>query len=326
MKNKILIIIPYFGEFPNFFQLWLKSCEFNKDINWIIFTDNHKAYDYPSNVKVVYTEFLTIVDRIQKLFDFNISLKTPYKLCDFKPAYGHIIENEIAGYDFWGHCDVDLIFGKISNFVTDSILDRYDRIFSHGHFCLYRNSFEINRLYRNLKGIRQDYKMVFSSDESFSFDESGRTEGMNKLISMNNVRQYKKTTFDDIIPKHANFVSSRMPSKFESMSFDQFKKIPALFKFEDGILLKNFYFKDEIYESESMYVHFQRRPMKLELLSSISNCFIIIPNKFIDNQGVDICLFEKCKYRYTYPNYVLRVLRKEIQKKLKSLKMKLNLN
>ena len=28
---KIAFILPYFGEFPNYFKLYLKSCEFNKD-------------------------------------------------------------------------------------------------------------------------------------------------------------------------------------------------------------------------------------------------------------------------------------------------------
>ncbi len=38
--NKIVVIGVYFGNFPEYMNLWLKSCEFNKEIDFIIFTDN----------------------------------------------------------------------------------------------------------------------------------------------------------------------------------------------------------------------------------------------------------------------------------------------
>lgn len=48
---KICLIIPYFGEFKNYFQLFLNSCANNPTINWLIFTDSDQAYFYPDNVK-----------------------------------------------------------------------------------------------------------------------------------------------------------------------------------------------------------------------------------------------------------------------------------
>lgn len=41
MKS-IIIIVPYFGEFPNYFQLFLNSCKYNESINWVIITDKEK--------------------------------------------------------------------------------------------------------------------------------------------------------------------------------------------------------------------------------------------------------------------------------------------
>ncbi|MFQ7323498.1 MAG: DUF6625 family protein [Streptococcus sp.] len=40
--------------------------------------------------------------KVQSKFDFKISLKTPYKLCDYKGAGGLISEEELKGYDYWG--------------------------------------------------------------------------------------------------------------------------------------------------------------------------------------------------------------------------------
>ena len=46
----------------------------------------------------------------------------PYKLCDLKPAYGHIHERDIAGYRFFGYGDIDIVYGQISDFYTGKLV------------------------------------------------------------------------------------------------------------------------------------------------------------------------------------------------------------
>ena len=91
----ILFICPYFGKLPiAHMKLWLLSCEKNPTINWLILTDDYtEELKYPSNVKVVYTTLEAIKQQVQKMFDFPIYLDHPYKLCDYKPAYGYIFLN-----------------------------------------------------------------------------------------------------------------------------------------------------------------------------------------------------------------------------------------
>ena len=55
--KKIVFICPYFGSFPNYFNLTLKSIEYNKTIDWLIITDIKEKYDYPDNVKVINMSF-----------------------------------------------------------------------------------------------------------------------------------------------------------------------------------------------------------------------------------------------------------------------------
>ena len=63
----IVFICPYFGKLPkNQFPLWLKSCKYNYNIDWIIFTDDKTKYDYPTNVKVIYMKFDEFKDILQK--------------------------------------------------------------------------------------------------------------------------------------------------------------------------------------------------------------------------------------------------------------------
>ena len=112
------MIIPYFGKLPNYFDLWLESVRHNLDYNFLIITDEEIENNLPENVRVIKSSFEDLVKKIQSLYPFKISLKSPYKLCDYRPAYGEIFKEELVKYDFWGYCDVDLIFGSINHFTV----------------------------------------------------------------------------------------------------------------------------------------------------------------------------------------------------------------
>ena len=167
MNNRILFIVPYFGKFHNYFQLWLQSCKYNPTINWLVLTDDTTDYEFPPNVKVVYTNFKEVVAQIQANYDFPIVLNKPYQLCEFKVAYGDIFSNYILGYDFWGHCDIDLIWGNLRRHLTDDILNSFSKISWRGHLTLYKNNDRINKLYRQpIEGI-EFYKLPSQTQQGF---------------------------------------------------------------------------------------------------------------------------------------------------------------
>ena len=91
----IAYIIPYFGKLPEMFDLWLKSCALNPTIDWLLFTNDKTEHQYPNNVKVTYMTFTELVSKIQSKFPFKILVPSPYRLCDYKVAYGHIFEEEL---------------------------------------------------------------------------------------------------------------------------------------------------------------------------------------------------------------------------------------
>lgn len=76
-NNKICLILPYFGKFNNYFDLWLNSCKYNERIDWHIYTDDHTAFNYPKNVIVHYCLFSDLRKRIQSLFGSDIILAQP---------------------------------------------------------------------------------------------------------------------------------------------------------------------------------------------------------------------------------------------------------
>lgn len=174
MKNKIVFIIIYLGEFPWYFPYFLKSCAFNPDIDFKIFSDNNIPPSVkPSNVELINYSLDQFNKDATIALSIDIKLREAYKLCDFKPAYGYIFAEYIKEYDFWGYCDIDLIFGNVRRFMDDELLSKYDVISARhdyltGCFALYRNKRNINTLFKQSK----DWKKVFSDNANFFFDET----------------------------------------------------------------------------------------------------------------------------------------------------------
>lgn len=275
---KILIIIPYFGNFPNYFDFFLKSCKLNSDIEWLIFTDNKQFYDYPNNVKVIYSSFDDIKQTIQNKFDFKISLETPYKLCDYKPAYGYIFSDYIKEYDFWGYCDIDMIFGRIANFINKNLLEEYDKIGHLGHLSLYKNKLDINTMFLKASHGKYRYKEVFTNSRIFVFDEWADIN-INTLLLENNKKIYYEENIIDVYP---------WDSYFNPIHFDLYNRLwrkddkNTLIKWENGCIFKIQKLKKGFEKKECLYAHFQKRKLNMDYTILEDNEFYVVPNKIIN--------------------------------------------
>lgn len=45
--NKICLLEPYYGTFPNYFHLWIKSASLNPNIDFYIISDSFFPYELP---------------------------------------------------------------------------------------------------------------------------------------------------------------------------------------------------------------------------------------------------------------------------------------
>ena len=174
-KKSVALIICYFGKMPWYFNYFVHSCEYNPSVDFYIITDNADSRDrkMPNNIKLIYKTLREVSLMAAEKLGFEVNISYGYKLCDFKPAYGFIFSDLLKGYDFWGHCDLDIIFGNIGNFITDELLDNFELIsvrhdWLSGCFLLYKNNAKLNTLFLHSK----DYKKVFSSDKHYCFDET----------------------------------------------------------------------------------------------------------------------------------------------------------
>lgn len=307
--KKIVFICPYFGKLPNQqITLWLQSCRYNPTIDWIILTDDRTTIlRCPDNVRLVYMTLSTLKQTVQKRFPFPISLDQPYKLCDFKPAYGYMFPQYVEGYDYWGHCDMtDCIFGNLRKFLTDVFLASADKLLFLGHMTLYRNSDEINRrIFAELKSSPNNAAKILGSSENYAFDEINSTS-INTIYLQHGWEVARQDNmYVDICPLYKAFESCQY-----SVDFQQFieKGVMHVFEWNEGILYDCKIKKGVgIEKTEIAYVHFQKRQM-LNLVKEMKH-FLIIPNKFVDaDKSVTIDFIKSVsRYRIFYlPYFVLR--------------------
>lgn len=137
---KKILILPYFGEFPEWFD----------------------KYQAP-------TGYTMLIDRDLEKFKERVRSKLGIeypgvwgnpKVWDYRCALGLLYENEIKDYDFWGHADLDVVWGDLNKFVPDSLLENLDVYSSHseyvcGCFSLYRNSPFVNDLFKTSLNWRE---------------------------------------------------------------------------------------------------------------------------------------------------------------------------
>lgn len=193
MKNNyelptIAILMPYFGEWPFWIELFIESCRKNPTIDWYFISDCGKLDSFPDNIKYQELNFQEYKDLVSSRLSINFIPDNAYKICDIRPAFGLIHEDLIRDYDFWGFGDLDLVYGDLRTLYSTEYLSKYDLYSNHatrisGHLCLIRNTEKMRNVFRKIP----DWKDKFSNQSHMALDEKA---------------------FSKLFVKHKNFPSS----------------------------------------------------------------------------------------------------------------------
>jgi hypothetical protein len=165
---KKLLIIPYFGQYPSFMNQWIANMEYLKPY----------GYDY------------LLVGSLKK-FEQRIKDKLGIDPCiihgtgkpwDYRGALGVLFEEEIKGYDYWGHTDFDCVYGDVNKFMPDEELVKYDLWSNHhcyvcGPWTLYKNTEKVNNIFREC----DDWKERLEEPQATGWVEQGYSEKVDEL-------------------------------------------------------------------------------------------------------------------------------------------------
>lgn len=290
--HSLIIVYPYFGKFPNYFNLFIKSLKFNSEVDFIFITDNKKIImkykNYSPNIFFKYMSFNEITTLIKNKICADAIIDTPYKLCDYKSFYSIIFEDIIKTYAYWGFGDIDLIFGKITDYIHfDSGIDIY---YKAGHLQIFRNTNKINNLINTIP--EQAKNNVFLNKSICYFDE----------------RQYSRYNMAQKIPdirSHFDFLDYAdiypySPILFRHYNWEDCFDNPSIYLWDNGCLYVLYLdSSNNLKKANILYVHFRKRFFYKNHISK--NKFYVLGNKIIHDISNDkiIKYLSQKKYRYS---------------------------
>ncbi len=307
--KKIVVFCPYFGNLHPMFPLWLNSCGCNPDIDFILFTDRKTGAVLPENVRIIYITFKKFREYIGYRFDFTVCLPTPYKLCDYKPSYGYVLEEYARGYDYWGYCDMDMIFGQILQFVPQGGLGKFEKISYLGHLCLYKNEEEINKSFMKTERGTLSYRDIFQSKVSFAFDETG-TYGINQIFERRGYRIYR-------YERHIADIDCYSPNMNISVHDGEtysVKKKKQVFSFEKGHIYGWAAEKNRVRKTEYAYFHAQKRPYHVPF-HTVPEKYLLLPDGAVRYRVPSKQFIESCQKNMDIMRYI-KIKRKAAENRL----------
>jgi len=270
---KICIISVWFGQLPDMFKLWLKTCEKNKKVDFIIISDTDLV-DLPKNVKSYYYTLDLLKKSIENKLQMQIVLDRPYKCVDYKPTYGFIFSEYLENYDYWGYCDMDLLFGDIYSFAEKYELDKYDKFLTLGHLSLIRNTDECNKRFMLDTEATNGYKSSFTTNKITNFDELG---GINGIYKENNFPLFTNRIYADISSRWKRIKLAELYYDSNDKNYDK-----QMFYWKSGKVYRTYFIKDKRYDEEYIYIHFKRRNFKApDCDINVTSCYYITPKGFI---------------------------------------------
>ena len=333
----LLVIHLYFGKLPNYFDFWLKSCEENEDVDFLIVSDN-EIKSKARNILTYRCSLSEIKHRAEELLKIPVSLEKPHKLCDYKPLFGLLMQEYSCKYDFWGYCDNDLIFGDIRKFLTDDVLLNYDYILGMGHFHVQRtNDPKFDVVWRTARGVGDNayydinfdpsrflelnngcqWRDVFSSPENHIFDEfpygvSARYYQLYPERVWTGYFEYGRC-FDDVDPNPLYLRD--IYNNYEGYLNTSYCKLVYIFPFFKRVSNGLNEFDDVVYEKRNKALYRIGRTKKgclikseclyahflhrkMKVKTKVGDKYLICPNSFIPYE--DVTLDKMMKWRNNY--------------------------
>lgn len=233
-----------------------------------MFTDHDcSEYKIPKNVHIYNITLDQFKKTASDTLRIPVNFTAPYKVCDFRPALWFLLPFSKKHYDFWGHCDLDMIFGQMDFFITPEILNKNEKIFSVGHLTLYKNCANANMMFQR-NHPQLNWKNILSDKSHKGFDEH---IGVNLIWKIYNEKFYEnESIIADIDPKIFRLELTTPSSNHKNQ----------IFYFDHGKVIQGIWKRGELKTRQFMYIHFQKRKMSKRTCGNYSERFLFTPEGF----------------------------------------------
>ena len=195
--RRVALIVIWRGPFPSYFDLHLASCATNPDYTWLILSDQPRPGNAPDNVRFLPLSIADINRRIGDALGVQTRIERIYKFCDLRPMYGLVFADLLEGFTHWGHTDLDVIWGRLDDFLTDDLFAGYHRVQESGHLAIYKNTDEANRFFMlGAPGVADWRTVLAHENHSYYFDE---WSGINRILQHHGIPRAPVASVADIV-------------------------------------------------------------------------------------------------------------------------------
>lgn len=189
-QPRIALIAVWLGLPPTYLPAFLRSANRNRSFDWLVFADwTGLDLELPPNVRLFGASRTRLVARCYRTIGFVPSLADPNKICDLRPLYSRIFARELDGFDYWGFCDLDCVWGDLDSAYGPAIRDGVDVVTSRervlaGHFTVIRAGSPIEDLVLRDARLRADIE----NPRHLSADEDRFSEVVREAAGAGTIR------------------------------------------------------------------------------------------------------------------------------------------
>ena len=196
-KPSIILIQLWIGKIPDYFWYHFETTK-NLNIDFLFVTDQEIDID-SQNYKVVKIDKNRLENLILQKIGVSYEINNLRNVCILKSSLGDLFSEYIEDYDFFGHYDIDTLFGDIRKFI-DPHLDSND-VISFGERKYHDRISGPLTVIKNTERNRTIYKMK-----------------LNEFV--NNLKNYDVNAFDENELNELHQKNSKVKILYDCTNFD----------------------------------------------------------------------------------------------------------